>query len=324
MKKLLTCAALAQGLGVAGLARAEEAVVAQPSLWLPVERQFIHGDIPEIRGMPVTGDMVVPADPAAVNNTYLQLLQSSETLGTLIFASVVGLILFLAVFVLINGRAKLTDGFSNKLIDRWSSADVAIHWLAGISCILLILTGLVLGAGRFYFADWMVPGRWDALVNTMVGVHNVFAWPFMLGAVLMIVKWASKQMPESCDAAWFASLGGYLNFGSFKGKHPDAGFANAGEKLWFWCFTVFGLVLIGSGLCLLFPAAFTSTKDGANLALILHIVGAIIVGAFSVVHIFMATVMSEGGMENMVSGKCDENWAKQNHSLWFKKVQDKA
>ncbi len=324
MKKLLSCAALAQGLGFAALARAEEAVVAQPSLWVPVERQFIHGDIPEVRGMPVTGDMVAPADPAAVNAGYLQLLQASEGFGGWILASVVGMAVLLAVFVLFNGRAKLTHGFSGKLVDRWSMADVAIHWLAGISCILLILTGLVMGTGRFFFADLMMPGRWDSLASAVVGVHNVFAWPFMVGAVLMIVKWASKQMPESCDAAWFASLGGYLNFGPFKGKHPDAGFANAGEKLWFWCFALFGLILIGSGLCLLFPGAFTTTKDGANLALILHLVGAIIVGAFSVVHIFMATVMSEGGMENMVSGKCDENWAKQNHNLWFKKVHDKA
>ena len=26
-------------------------------------------------------------------------------------------------------------------------------------------------------------------------------------------------------------------------------------------------------------------------------------------------------MENMLSGKCDENWAKQNHNLWYAKIQ---
>ena len=36
---------------------------------------------------------------------------------------------------------------------------------------------------------------------------------------------------------------------------------------------------------------------------------------------YMGAVMSEGGMENMLSGKCDENWAKQNHNLWYAKIQ---
>ncbi len=60
-----------------------------------------------------------------------------------------------------------------------------------------------------------------------------------------------------------------------------------------------------------------ATKDGANLALILHLVSAFVLGAFTIVHIYMATVISEGGMECMLSGKCDENWAKQHHNLWY-------
>ena len=323
MKKLFTRAALALGLGPS-LARAEENAVAQPSNWMAIEPRYINNDIPEVRGLPGSADLAMPSDPAAVKAGYLNLLQASETWGSWILASVVGMALLLVVFVLINGRSKLSHGFSGKLIERWTAADLAIHWFAGISCMVLILSGLVLGAGRFSFADWMTPGQWDALASGMVFAHNLFAWPFMVGAVLMVVKWARKQTPESCDAAWFASLGGYLNFGPFKGKHPDAGFANAGEKLWFWTFAIFGAVLIGSGLVLLFPGALATTKDGANLALVLHMIGAIVVGAFSVVHIFMATVMSEGGMENMVSGKCDENWARQHHRLWFEKVRNKA
>lgn len=75
-------------------------------------------------------------------------------------------------------------------------------------------------------------------------------------------------------------------------------------------------------MLLLFPGIFGAlSKNGALLALIIHICSAIILGAFSVVHIYMGAVMSEGGMENMLSGKCDENWAKQNHNLWYAKVQ---
>ena len=82
------------------------------------------------------------------------------------------------------------------------------------------------------------------------------------------------------------------------------------------------MALVATGLLLLFPGIFgTLSKNGALLALIIHICSAVILGAFSVVHIYMGAVMSEGGMENMLSGKCDENWAKQNHNLWYAKVQ---
>ena len=72
---------------------------------------------------------------------------------------------------------------------------------------------------------------------------------------------------------------------------------------------------------MMFPETFVVTKNTANFVLVLHIVSTIIISAFSVVHIFMATVMSEGGMSNMTSGYCDENWAKQHHNLWFKELK---
>ena len=210
-----------------------------------------------------------------------------------IFASVVLVALLFAVFVLINGRARLADGFSGRLISRWSPLDVALHWIAAVPCVLLILTGLVIGAGRFWLEPLMTPEHFTSFVNGSVMVHNFVAFPFIAAAVIMMVKWAARQMPESCDLKWFACLGGYINTG--KPHHPDAGFANAGEKAFFWCFVVFGLAMIVTGLMML-------------------------LGAFSVVHIYMGAVMSEGGIENMLSGKCDENWAKQNHNLWYAKI----
>lgn len=165
----------------------------------------------------------------------------------------------------------------------------------------------------------MTPEHFTSFVNGSVMVHNFVAFPFIAAAVIMMVKWAARQMPESCDLKWFACLGGYINTG--KPHHPDAGFANAGEKAFFWCFVVFGLAMIVTGLMMLYPELFGGmSKDGANLALIIHIISAVILGAFSVVHIYMGAVMSEGGIENMLSGKCDENWAKQNHNLWYAKI----
>ena len=232
-------------------------------------------------------------DPNSVSSGYLGFLQSAEMISNLIFASIIAVAVLFAVFVLINGRAKLSDGFSGKLIQRWSVGDVVLHWCAAVPCIILILSGFVIGAGKVWLAPMMTPAHFHSLVYASVLFHNIFAIPFIIAAVILMVKWSRNQLPESGDGKWFLALGGYINLGG-KPKHPDAGFANAGEKAFFWTFTIFGLALVVTGLLLLFPGLFgTLSKNGALLALIIHICSAIILGAFSVVHIYMGAVMSD-------------------------------
>ncbi|MCF1428564.1 MAG: formate dehydrogenase subunit gamma [Shewanella sp.] len=258
----------------------------------------------------------------AINTYDLRALDvRGDWLAPALMAALFGMIAIFIVFIKINGISKLHHGFSGKMVYRWSKADVAIHWLGAIPCLLLILTGLVLLGGRFFVQPYVGEGFWAGLVNGAKQVHDVLAIPFMIGWALMTVLWAKNQMPKMYDVKWFMVVGGYINFGPFKGQHPDAGFANAGEKLWFWTFAAFGLVISASGMLLLFPNLFDVTRNMNFLALLLHGVSAIIICAFSIVHIFMATVMSEGGMECMVSGYCDENWATQHHNLWFDEIK---
>ncbi|EGM71444.1 formate dehydrogenase subunit gamma [Shewanella sp. HN-41] len=297
-------------------ALADEVATLQPQQWQTIEVQVIAGDIPEIRGMPTQPELLMPASiPEQADESLLAYLSATDSIAFLLFASLFGVMLIFIVFVMINGVSKLDHGFSGKLIKRWSGLSVSVHWLGAIPCLLLMLTGLVLGGGRLYFEPSMNTVAWSALAGLSSGLHELMAWPFILGYLLMIIMWAPKQFPASYDLKWFAVLGGYINMG--KKQHPDAGFANAGEKLWFWVFAIFGGVMVVSGLTMMFPATFDVTKNTANLMLVLHIASTIIISAFSVVHIFMATVMSEGGMSNMTSGYCDENWAKQHHNLWF-------
>lgn len=297
-------------------ALADEVATLQPQQWQTIEEHAITGDIPEIRGMPTQPELLMPASvPEQADESILAYLAATDSIAFLLFASLFGVTIVFIAFVMINGVSKLDNGFSGKLIKRWSGLSVSVHWLGAIPCILLMLTGLVLGGGRLYFEPGMNAGAWSALAGLSSGLHELMAWPFILGYLLMIIMWAPKQFPASYDLKWFAVLGGYINMG--KKQHPDAGFANAGEKLWFWVFAIFGGVMVVSGLTMMFPATFEVTKNTANLMLLLHIGSTIIISAFSVVHIFMATVMSEGGMSNMTSGYCDENWAKQHHNLWF-------
>ncbi len=305
---------------VTATAWASETATLQPQQWQTIQEHAIPGDHPEVRGMPTQPELLMPASiPEDVDSSLLAWLAPTDSIAYMVTGSVFGMILLFTLFVIINGISRLEKGFSGKMIKRWSGLSVSVHWLGAIACIFLLLTGIVLGAGRVLFEPSMSDAGWASLVGISSGLHSLMAFPFMLGAILMVLMWAPKQIPASYDIKWFAVLGGYINTG--KPVHPDAGFANAGEKLWFWVFALFGAAMIVSGLIMMFPNSFDVTKNTANLMLIVHIVSAIVIGAFSVVHIFMATVMSEGGMSNMTSGYCDENWAKQHHNLWFKELQ---
>jgi formate dehydrogenase subunit gamma len=257
-------------------------------------------------------------------NTYdLRVLElRSDILAPALMAALFGMIIVFIVFIKVNGISKLHGGFSGKLVYRWSKFDVSIHWLGAIPCLLLILTGLMLLAGRFFFQPYLPESVWAGFVYAAKQIHDFMAIPFMLGWALMVTLWAKNQLPKMYDIKWMMVVGGYINFGPFKGKHPDAGFANAGEKLWFWAFALFGLIISASGMLMLFPNLFEPSRTLSLIALVLHSVSAIIITAFSIVHIFMATVMSEGGMECMVSGYCDETWATQHHNLWFDEIKD--
>ncbi len=259
----------------------------------------------------------------AINTYDLRVLElRSDILAPALMAALFGMIIIFVLFIKVNGISKLHGGYSGKLVYRWSKFDVSIHWLGAIPCLLLILTGLMLIAGRYFVQPYIGEGLWAGLVNAAKQIHDIMAIPFMLGWALMVTLWAKNQMPKMYDLKWMMVVGGYINFGPFKGKHPDAGFANAGEKLWFWAFAAFGLLISASGMLLLFPNWFEPSRTLSLIALVLHSVSAIIITAFSIVHIFMATVMSEGGMECMVSGYCDETWASQHHNLWFDEIKE--
>ncbi|WP_298440875.1 formate dehydrogenase subunit gamma [uncultured Ferrimonas sp.] len=263
-----------------------------------------------------------PFAEQAINSYDPRLLEvRNNYLSYAMFAALFGMIGVFVVFIAVNGISKLSDGFSGKLVARWSKFDLFCHWLGAIPCLLLIITGLTLLSGKFIIEPLLGQAAFASMAALAKPIHDYMALPFIAGWALMSTLWAKHQLPEKCDLAWFLAVGGYINFGPFKGKHPHAGFANAGEKLWFWTFALGGAVICATGVVLLFPDLVEPSRTLSLMAMAVHGIMAIVITAFAVVHIFMATVMSEGGMENMISGYCDENWAKQHHDLWYDEIK---
>ncbi len=225
------------------------------------------------------------------------------------------------IFYLVNGPSKLSKGFSGKMVLRWSKADLIIHWVLAISCLALIFTGITIMLGRYFLQPYVGEGVWSALIYGSKTIHDYVSPLFIISWLLSVVKWMPLQTLKMYDLKWFLVVGGYINFGPFKGKHPDSGFANAGEKMWFWTLAIFGLFISISGIMLVLPV-LDLPREASMAALLIHGISATIIIGFTIVHIWMATVLSEGGMECMTSGYCDENWAVQHHNLWYDEIKE--
>jgi len=131
---------------------------------------------------------------------------------------------------------------------------------------------------------------------------------------VMIAKWMHHNIPKGSDITWIVKGGGYLG-----GGHPPAGFANAGEKGMFWVLVFAGGAMIVSGFYLLFPNLGTE-RPGMQLANVVHGVSALVCCFFILMHIYLATIGSEGALEGMLSGEVDEQYAKNHHPLWYDEV----
>ncbi|WP_112354015.1 formate dehydrogenase subunit gamma [Shewanella benthica] len=245
----------------------------------------------------------------------------NEYLTPAMAVAVLGVFAAFLVFYFVNGPSKLSNGFSGKMVLRWSKADLILHWTMAISCLGLILTGLIIMLGKHFLQPYVSDGIWAAVILAGKTIHDWVGPIFMAAWVLCVVKWMPMQTFKMYDLKWFLVVGGYINFGPFKGKHPDSGFANAGEKMWFWTLTIFGLFICVSGIMLVLPG-LELPREASMAALLIHASSAIIIIAFTIVHIWMATVLSEGGIDCMKSGYCDENWAVQHHNLWYDEIKE--
>jgi formate dehydrogenase subunit gamma len=233
---------------------------------------------------------------------------------------VIGAILVIGVIVAVLGYHFTKGGFklehrTGRKILRWTLSDRVLHWYTAILFIVLAITGMSLLWGR----NVLIPllghtgfAAWAALAKPL---HNYLALFFVAGLAVMLLKWFKNNIWADYDMQWVRSMGGYVS-----GSHPPAGFANAGEKGWYWALVIVGAAIVVSGFFMLFPN-LDFVRQTMQVANIVHGIGAVILIAFACAHIYLGTAGSEGAFEGMWTGEVDEGWAKQHHSVWYDEVQ---
>ncbi len=233
--------------------------------------------------------------------------------GWLLIAALLGLTLAYFVF----GKIRMKAPMTGRLIERFTSFERIVHWTVAITFVTLAFTGIAMLFGKYVVLPLLGHTVFGWIAYASKNIHNFIGPLFAVSLLVMFVTYVRDNLPTLVDLKWLTSLGGMLGKG-----HPQAGRFNGGEKVWFWFGVVaLGLIVSASGFVLdmLVPGVLY-TRGNMQLAHVIHLVGAVLVSAMSLGHIYLGTVGMEGAYAAMRHGYVDDTWAKEHHELWYDDV----
>lgn len=248
----------------------------------------------------------------------------------------------LLLFFLLRGKIMIDGEKTGRTVTRFKAVERFGHWLLAGSFIVLGVTGILSLFGRVFIAPYLGKVPNAVLLDVGKWLHNVVAWGFMVGLVMIFVMWVLHNIPNRTDLVWLRQFGGIIG-----SAHPPAKKFNAGQKLIFWSVVLFGFSISVSGLSLLFPyelplfaktfaalnaiglpdamglgllPAELAPQEEMQLAQAWHAILAFVLMAIIIAHIYIGSVGMEGAYDAMGSGEVDEAWAQQHHSIWLEEV----
>ena len=197
---------------------------------------------------------------------------------------------------------------------RYTFVERGTHWIAAISYIYLLLSGLAFWSpALFWLADMLGGGQLARML------HPWFGLIFFGAVIYMYVLWARQMRMTETDKAWWHSLRYYVR--NEDDKMPPAGRFNAGQKLLFWGFFVCGFLLLLSGVILWFPEYIPwSLRSLRYIAVLVHASSALLTIGLFMIHIYMSVFAERGAFGSVVRGDVSVDFAKRYHPSWYEEV----
>ena len=211
-------------------------------------------------------------------------------------------------------------GGGGRRIERFTPFERAAHWANAIAFVLLAISGIVMGFGKFFLLPVMGQTLFGYFTYVLKNVHN-FAGPlFAVSLVIIIVTFVKDELPRRGDLGWLLNPRAVL--GRNREEPPTHRF-NAGEKVVFWLgVVVLGLVVVGSGLVLdkLLPNVLYE-RSTMQVSHMIHAAAAVLMMCLTALHIYLGTVGMRGAYTAMRTGYVDEAWAKEHHGYWYEDIK---
>ena len=196
---------------------------------------------------------------------------------------------------------------STPFLLRFTFFQRAVHWVVGVTFVVLLLTGLAFSYPSLFWLTTLIGGGPAARV-----LHPQIGAVFGIGLLFMFVLWVHDMFLDAPDRQW---LGAVKHYAAHEhDKVPPAGKYNAGQKLFFWLQSLLGVVFVASGLLLWFPESFDAGL--LNTMRLLHYLAALGAGLLLIVHVYLGTVAYPGTARGMIDGKVTPAWARLHHPRW--------
>jgi len=209
-------------------------------------------------------------------------------------------------------------GHSHERILRYRFAERMMHWIAGLSYVYLLMTGLAFWSPYlFWLADLTGGGPIARFWHPWVGLGWCVAMLWMYAA------WRGDMRATEADRAWAKHLGDYIR--NQDENLPPIGRFNVGQKQFFWIMLYSGLALLLSGVALwLVNDIPWNWRWLRYTAVLVHAVAALLtIGAF-ILHVYMGTAMVRGGFTSIIRGEVTGAWARMHHRLWYEQMKSAA
>jgi formate dehydrogenase subunit gamma len=197
---------------------------------------------------------------------------------------------------------------------RYTFHERLIHWIAGLSYVYLMLTGLA------FWSPWLF---WLAAIfgggTVARELHPWIGLLFFVAVLLMYRMWSAQMHETAEDKQWWRAIRHYIR--NEDEEVPTAGRFNPGQKLLFWGFFSCAILLLLSGLVLWFPHWIPwNLRILRLLAVIVHPAAALITIGLFIIHVYMGTALERGSFGSVIRGDISAKWAQRYHGTWYEEI----
>ena len=200
-------------------------------------------------------------------------------------------------------------------LKRFTYPERLIHWVAGLSFVFLLFTGLAFSHPRLFWITSLVGGGSTARV-----LHPWMGMLFTGSMAIMFLMWAKEMVIKDRDLMWLKAIKHYAVHD--KEKVPPAGKYNAGQKLFFWSMALLGIAYVVSGVPMWLPGGALGMGPFyggvVNSMRLVHYLSTVAGGGLLIVHVYLGTIAYPGTLRGMLHGSVSHAWAKLHHPLWQK------
>jgi formate dehydrogenase subunit gamma len=192
-------------------------------------------------------------------------------------------------------------------LNRFTLAERVVHWVVGVTFVLLVLSGLALSyPSLFWMAGLLGGGPATRVLHPWIGLV------FEAALALMFFLWLKQMYFTRADLEWIRAIKHYARHD--REKIPPSGKYNGGQKGLFWTQAVLAVVFLVTGLPLWLPEPFGA--GFLNLIRLLHFLAALAGGLLLTLHIYLGTVANPGTARAMLTGTVTRDWAELHHPMW--------